>query len=227
MEPWIPVPKKIVQQLFKEQKGEKFTEALAFLSMQMDLDSGAQVSELGYSKLWGWSRDKVRNFIENSGLEIIRTAKSRKSLGNLQKKQQTDNKPTTKKHIEVNVFNNLGIENDNKKTLKKQQTNTTTNTNTQTQTKSCMQQAAAQVFESLNQEQKAYIQREIDRKKPQNPEAYALSIAKSKFINEGIDDTLQGGTSHEDYSGICHENRELYEYLEELQARAEAEAQQG
>ena len=83
-----------------------------------------------------------------------------------------------------------------------------------------LQAAAAEIFESLNPKQKAYIQRELDRKKPINPQAYALAIAK-KIINEGVDDNFQGGISNENYEGICPEDIKRLSFLQRVREEAE------
>ena len=112
MEPWLPVPKKIILQIIADAGRAKYTESLAFLSLQLDLDNGARVSESGYEKNWGWSRKRVHNFIKNCGLEIVRESSARQSLGRL---TQCENIERTKKeHTKVNIFNNLEGEKNNK-----------------------------------------------------------------------------------------------------------------
>ncbi len=60
---YIMVDKSILQFL----KGIKreYSKAEALLSLQIDIDCGCKWSYSGYSKLWGWSRNKVRSFVGN------------------------------------------------------------------------------------------------------------------------------------------------------------------
>lgn len=73
--------------------------------MQLDYDNDRGVSVSGYAKLWGWSRDKARNFIQRVGAEIVypeNTQKCQNQRGNLKKqiqKQITDRSASEKKQI--------------------------------------------------------------------------------------------------------------------------------
>jgi len=51
-------------QLLKIKKGD-FSEFEAYCSFAMDINCGKDWTISGYSKLWGWSRNKVRNFTQN------------------------------------------------------------------------------------------------------------------------------------------------------------------
>lgn len=51
-------------QLLKVKKGD-FSEFEAYCSFAMDINCGKDWTISGYSKLWGWSRNKVRNFTKN------------------------------------------------------------------------------------------------------------------------------------------------------------------
>jgi hypothetical protein len=189
MESWLPVPKKIIYQLLEENGSAKYTESLAFLSLQLDLDARSDVSELGYSKMWGWSRKKVKNFIKNSGLVIIRTSNCKKSLGKLQKEQQRNNKGTIKEHMKVNVFGNLQDEKNNKGTLKEQQGSTTKHTETETY-------MLAELLQNLDSSSQEYVRNELRRKNPANPLAYAKAVIR-RLDNE----RTERSASYENYSG--------------------------
>lgn len=193
MESWLPVPKKIIYKLLEENGSAKYTESLAFLSLQLDLDEQSSVSELGYSKLWGWSRKKVKNFIKNSGLVIIRTSNCKKSLGKLQKEQQRNNKGTIKEHMKVNVFSNLQDEKNNKGTLKEQQRGTTKQTQTDTYMLACL-------LENLDPSSQQYVKNELERKNPRNPIAYAKAVIK-RLVNDKQLQTTEGSASYENYTG--------------------------
>lgn len=58
---WIPMDKYLAQE-FKSIKRE-FSMIEAMFSYTLDIDNGRVGSISGYSKLWGWSRNKVRRFI--------------------------------------------------------------------------------------------------------------------------------------------------------------------
>jgi len=60
---WIPLDKELVKSLPKD--GRPYTKLEAMFSFTYDIDCGKQWTINGYSKLWGWSRCKVRNFINN------------------------------------------------------------------------------------------------------------------------------------------------------------------
>lgn len=59
---WIPLDKNLAQE-FKSIKGP-FSMIEAMFSYSLDADNGRNGSISGYSKLWGWSRNKVRRFIK-------------------------------------------------------------------------------------------------------------------------------------------------------------------
>lgn len=58
---WIPLDKYLAQE-FKSIKRE-FSMIEAMFSYQLDIDKGIIGTISGYSKLWGWSRNKVRRFL--------------------------------------------------------------------------------------------------------------------------------------------------------------------
>lgn len=59
---WIPLDKNLVQE-FKF-INRPFSRIEAMFSFTIDQDCEKQWSIIGYSKLWGWSRNKVRKFIK-------------------------------------------------------------------------------------------------------------------------------------------------------------------
>lgn len=58
---WVPVDKRLTNLL---PKGREYTFLEAYISLRIDLDSGAEVSINGYARMWSWSRNKVRYFVE-------------------------------------------------------------------------------------------------------------------------------------------------------------------
>jgi uncharacterized phage protein (TIGR02220 family) len=58
---WIPVDKRIVNLLPRDRE---YTFVEAYLSYRMDIESGAENSINGYARIWAWSRNKVRYFVE-------------------------------------------------------------------------------------------------------------------------------------------------------------------
>ena len=65
---WIPIDKSLQQTFRFIQREFSFIEAM--VSYSIDQDNGKAGSIKGYSVRWGWSRNKVRRFIEK-----IRTPK--------------------------------------------------------------------------------------------------------------------------------------------------------
>ncbi|MDP8211777.1 MAG: conserved phage C-terminal domain-containing protein [Candidatus Zapsychrus exili] len=64
---WIPLDKYLAQE-FKSIKRE-FSMIEAMFSYQLDIDNSISGTISGYSKLWGWSRNKVRKFINGIGTD--------------------------------------------------------------------------------------------------------------------------------------------------------------
>ena len=58
---WVPLDKNLAQE-FKYIKRE-FSMIEAMFSYQLDADNGINWTVAGYSKLWQWSRNKVRRFV--------------------------------------------------------------------------------------------------------------------------------------------------------------------
>lgn len=99
-------------------KGREYTLLEAMFSYTIDIDNKRKGTISGYAKLWGWSRTKVRKFIEE-----IKTPKGH--LTNTQK--------TGKRHQILLKINNLQERKDTRKTSEKQmkdsQVDTTINPN--------------------------------------------------------------------------------------------------
>ena len=60
---WIPLDKELIKSLPKD--GRPYTILEAMFSYTCDIDEGNKWTIKGYSKLWGWSRCKVRNFVNS------------------------------------------------------------------------------------------------------------------------------------------------------------------
>jgi hypothetical protein len=94
--------------------GREYTILEAMFSYTLDIDNGKEGTISGYSKLWGWSRTKVRKFIEEL----------QKSEGHLTNRQRTG-----KRHQILLKLNNLKERKDTLKTLERHLKDTTINPN--------------------------------------------------------------------------------------------------
>lgn len=65
---WIPISKALCIFL---PRGRIYTEIEAAYSLQLDYDQGNTITIAGLSKIWGWSRKRVRTFLERMQIEII------------------------------------------------------------------------------------------------------------------------------------------------------------
>jgi hypothetical protein len=65
---WIPISKAFVKHLPKDRP---FTKLEAMYSMQCDYDNVKTVTIAGYAECWQWSRNKVRNFLNECGVDIF------------------------------------------------------------------------------------------------------------------------------------------------------------
>ncbi len=64
---WVPISKGLLKYLPHDRP---YSKVEAAYSLQNDIDCHNKASISGYSKLWGWSQKKVRNFLKNMGAEI-------------------------------------------------------------------------------------------------------------------------------------------------------------
>lgn len=95
---WIPIDKRFINLMPKDRK---YTYLEAMFSYSVDQDNGKNGSVNGYAKLWEWSRNKVRKFINE-----LRTGKG----------QVVDRKGTGKGQVVRFIFNNLDDVRDRKGT---------------------------------------------------------------------------------------------------------------
>lgn len=58
---WIPIDKRLCSLL---PKNGEYSFIEAYISYRIDVDNNCENSINGYSRMWSWSRNKVRNFIE-------------------------------------------------------------------------------------------------------------------------------------------------------------------
>jgi hypothetical protein len=86
--------------------GRQYTILEAMFSYTLDVDNKREGTISGYAKLWGWSRTKVRKFIEE-----IKTVE-----GHLTNRQSTG-----KRHQLLLKINNLQGQKDKRKTVEKQE----------------------------------------------------------------------------------------------------------
>lgn len=131
---WIPIDKKIK---FWLPKTRTFTEIEALISHTLDVNDNISYSINGYSALWGWSRCKVRNFINHL----------RHPDGHHLDRHKDSNKTSTRQGITLKNINLQDLKDSNKTedrqadrhqldsqqdTTNKTKTNTKTNTNKKT-----------------------------------------------------------------------------------------------
>ena len=81
---WVPIDKRL--KYFLPLK-RKYSKVEAAFSLQLDYDSGNNVSAAGYSKLWGWSRNKVSKFLTDMDV-AIESGKQGKNAGVITQKQK-------------------------------------------------------------------------------------------------------------------------------------------
>lgn len=116
---WVPIDKRMKKFL---PKTRKFTELEAVFSLTIDYDNQNEVTISGYSKLWGWSRTKVKTFFDQLGIEVIYsddTKSVQKQKGQI-KKQKEDREETEKRHLRFIDSKWLKEAKNSKKTVKKQ-----------------------------------------------------------------------------------------------------------
>jgi hypothetical protein len=65
--PWVPIAKDAAKLLPIDRA---FTEVEALFSLQLDHNNGNSVTVSGYAKRWGWTRDRVRSFLEKRRVNI-------------------------------------------------------------------------------------------------------------------------------------------------------------
>jgi len=104
---WVPIDKNLIKCL---PNNRQFTELEAMFSHSVDIDTDNAFSVNGYSKLWGWSRNKVRLFLE----KIKRTPKG----------QGEDTQGTGRGQGYRLIYNNLENRMDTKRTTKGQEKDT-------------------------------------------------------------------------------------------------------
>jgi len=64
---WIPISKALTKEL---PKNRPYSKMEAAYSLQIDFDNGSAATIKGYSALWDWSRNKVRRFLEEMGVDL-------------------------------------------------------------------------------------------------------------------------------------------------------------
>lgn len=95
---WVPIFKGFRKLLPLDRP---YTKLEAAFCLQLDFDEGKEVSVTGYSTLWQWSKDKVRKFLDDIGVEIIypeSTKNKQNQRGKITSKKPTD-QPTDNRLI--------------------------------------------------------------------------------------------------------------------------------
>lgn len=99
---WIAIDKALIHLMPKDRP---YSIPEATISLSVDLDNGKEITVTGYSKLWGWSRNKVRKFVTE-----LRTGR-----GHL-----ADSKGTYKGHLISLKIEGFRDDKDRKRTVKGQ-----------------------------------------------------------------------------------------------------------
>ncbi len=66
---WVAIRKVFAKHLPDDRP---YTKLEAVFSVSLDFDSGNPASYSGYSKLWKWSRNKVKKFMDDLGISILK-----------------------------------------------------------------------------------------------------------------------------------------------------------
>jgi hypothetical protein len=99
------------------------------ISLQLDFDEKKPVSVAGYANLWGWSRDKVRRFLADRGVDIVYsedTKSKQNQRGYLKKTDRKTDNQQIKKQIELIDINELKEKSNRSKNRKPTDTQVTT-----------------------------------------------------------------------------------------------------
>jgi hypothetical protein len=197
---WAAIPNSVLLQLLQELvqargASEKWTESMAHISLKLDFDAQETVSILGYRNQWGWSHERTKKFIENSGLELVKidesNSRSLSILKSTHNRHTTDTKPTLNRHVKIIDFEDLERGNDTKPTHNRHQTDTEGDTPNNKQDLDLEQLAG--LLQNLDPSSQQYVENELRRINPANPVAYARAVI-SRLDKER-------SASNENYSG--------------------------
>jgi len=103
---WVPIDVRVTSLL---PHNREYTFLEAYISFRCDLEKNAPYTINGYAKMWGWSRNKVRTFIEK-----LRTGEG----------HSVDTQRTGKGHEIRIIFNNLPEQKDRRRIGKGQSRDT-------------------------------------------------------------------------------------------------------
>ena len=96
---WVPIFKGFRKLLPKDRP---YTRLEAAFCLQLDFDDGNAVSVTGYAVLWEWSKDKVKKFLDDMGVEIIypESTKSKKNQRGMITSKKPSNQPSNNRLID-------------------------------------------------------------------------------------------------------------------------------
>lgn len=131
---WDPIPVRVILLMLAEQskRNEPWPEGMAYLSIQRDYREGQSVSVSGYAALWGWSRSKVRRYLDSVGA-VVNYNECTKMRQN-QRGQITIRPRTDRGQTMIINFGGLHDSKDRSRSDNKQKKGTTSNTDTNTNT---------------------------------------------------------------------------------------------
>jgi len=91
---WIPLDKSLAKSLPRDRS---FTDLEAMFSISLDYDCGNDATVSGYAARWGWSRNKVRNFLNKIGVKFSYS-------------ENTSRKQNQKGQIEIQIRDRSGTD---------------------------------------------------------------------------------------------------------------------
>ena len=202
---WAAIPNSVLLQLLQELvqargAGEKWTEAMAHISLKLDFDAQEHVTLRGYRTQWGWGAERVKKFIKNSGLELVKVdPENKKSLSVLCRNSngtQTELNQTSNGTKKIIDFEDLESETDHKQTANRPQTDHKPAPPVYKHKQEGDLKQLASLLQNLDLSSQQYVENELRRKNPTNPLAYAQAVIR-RLDNE----RTERSASYENYSG--------------------------
>ncbi len=114
---WVPIDKSLTKFLPFDREYSKIEAAY---SLQIDFNNHSKASVSGYSKLWGWSRKRVRTFIKMMGADVIYPDGKMSPGGGQVGLQVSDKLGTSSAQARLIDFNDLRVQRDKQGTSRGQ-----------------------------------------------------------------------------------------------------------
>lgn len=223
---WVPIDKRMKKFL---PKTRKYTELEAAFSLTIDYDNQNEVTISGYSKLWGWSRTKVKTFFDQLGIEVIYpddTISVQKQKGQI-KKQKEDRKETEKRQIRFIDSKWLKETKNRKKTEKKQKEDRSKSTTIDPSFKPNPEpilipfSGADEIFKfwasEMNKPNAKFTEERKNKVKSRLKDGYTIDQIKESITNCSKDPFSQGvndrNTKFDDLELICRTGKKLESFF--------------